>query len=238
MKLFCDLHIHSALSPCGDMDMTPNNIVNMALLKGLDAIAITDHNAVANIPAVTECASKTPLIVIPGMELETSEEAHFICLFPDFPAAQQFHQWLSGHFLPVDNRPEIFGEQVIFNAQDEIVGHEPHLLVTAASCSVYEAAPLVCSLGGVIYPAHVDKESYSVISNLGFVPPDLGFQTVELSRRADPAQTLARFAHLAPYRMITASDAHYLWDIYEQECCLELPERSKEAILHYLKGMD
>ncbi len=236
MKLYCDLHIHTALSPCGDMDMTPNNIVNMALLKGLNIIAITDHNAIANIEATIKCAEGTPLTVIAGMELETSEEAHFICLFPNLKMAQDFYEQIKKYFLPVKNRPDIFGEQAIMNADDEIIGYEPRLLVSATSCSVYAAAPLVKHLGGVIYPAHVDRNSYSVISNLGFVPPDLDFHTVEISRQMTAADALSRFPHLAQYQSITASDAHYLWDIYETECVVELAEQSSEALLNYLKG--
>lgn len=238
MILRCDLHIHTALSPCGDMDMTPNNIVNMAQLKGLDVIAVTDHNTSANAAAVMECAKDAPLIVIPGMELETSEEAHFVCLFPSLAQAEQFQQWLSSFFLPLANRPDIFGEQAVMNAADEIVGYEQRLLVTAAGCSIYDAAPQVKKLSGVIYPAHVDRDSYSVISNLGAIPPDLDFHTAEISRRTTAEEALARFPHLAPYRLVTASDAHYLWDIYEGECALRLPERSISAVLNYLKGRD
>lgn len=236
MKLSCDLHIHTALSPCGDMDMTPNNIVNMALLKGLNLIAITDHNAIANAEAVIKCAENTPLTVLAGMELETSEEVHFVCLFPCFDAAKLFYQEISRFFPPIQNRPELFGEQAVMNEKDEIVGYEPRLLLSAASCSVYTAAPLVRQFGGVIYPAHVDRDSYSVISNLGFVPPDLDFHTVELSRNITSENAVATFPHLAQYQTLTASDAHYLWDIYEQECPLNLSEASAEALLSYLKG--
>ena len=236
MKLYCDLHIHTALSPCGDADMTPNNIVNMALLKGLDMIAITDHNAVANAKAVMECAENTPLTVIAGMELETSEETHFVCLFPDFERAEGFYRKISAYFPPIENRPDIFGEQLVMNAEDEIVAHEPRLLLSAAACSVYDAAPLVRQFEGVIYPAHVDRDAYSVISNLGFVPPDLGFRTVEISRRMTFAEADERHPHLAQYQKITASDAHRLWEIYEQEAPVELTERSTDALLNHLKG--
>ncbi|MBQ4518478.1 MAG: PHP domain-containing protein [Clostridia bacterium] len=235
MKVKCDLHLHSALSPCGDMDMTPNNIVNMAVLNGLDIIALTDHNSVGNVRAVLECAQDKPLCVVPGLELETVEEAHFVCLFPTIEQAEQFIEFLEPYRMPIENRPDIFGEQAYMNAQDEIVWHEPQLLTTALGCSVYDAAPVVFSLGGAMVPAHVDKQSYSIISNLGMVPEDLGFKTVEISKNTTKEEALSRFPYLESYRLITDSDAHYLWDMYEEQNVLELEEISAKCLVETLR---
>ncbi|MBE7035035.1 MAG: PHP domain-containing protein [Ruminococcaceae bacterium] len=235
MKLFCDLHIHSALSPCGDMDMTPNNIVNMAILKGLSMIALTDHNSVGNVRAMLQCAKDKPLCVVPGMELETMEEAHFVCLFPTIEQAEDFEAYIQPYRMGIENRPDIFGEQAYMNAEDDIIAHEPVLLAAALTLSIYDAAPVVSQLGGVILPAHVDKSSYSVISNLGAVPEDLGFTAVELSKNTSFAAALTTWPYLADYQAITSSDAHYLWDIYETQQAIDLAELSAPCLVETLR---
>ena len=234
MKYFCDLHIHSALSPCGDNDMTPNNIVNMAVLCGLNLIAITDHNTVGNVAAAMKVAESLPITVVPGMELETVEEVHFVCLFPDLDKAREFDEWLNAFRLPIKNRPEIFGEQLYLNELDEVVGTEEKLLVTAVSCSVYDAAPKVRTLGGAIFPAHVDKSSYSVISNLGTVPEDLNFSAVELSKNTTKEEALSKFPYLSSYQIITNSDSHYLDTFYETQNPIELAEPTAKALIEKL----
>ncbi len=234
MTYYCDLHIHSALSPCGDRDMTPNNIVNMAVLCGLNIIALTDHNSIGNVEATMKVAQNLPITVVPGMELETAEEAHFVCLFPTIEIAKEFDSWLEQYRLQVKNRPDIFGEQLYLNELDEPVGTEERLLVTAVTCSVYNAATFVRSLGGVIFPAHVDRSSYSVISNLGTVPEDLGFTTVELSKNMTKDEALEKYPYLSRYQIITDSDSHYLDTFYEQQNPIDLPEPTAEALIKKL----
>ena len=235
MKLRCDLHIHSALSPCADMDMTPNNIVNMAQLNGLELIALTDHNTAGNVRSVMACAKDTSLCVVPGMELETVEEAHFVCLFPTIEKAEAFEVCIKPFFLPIEIRADIFGEQVYMNAQDEIVGYETQLLTTALTCSIYEAAPIVQELGAVVMPAHVDKDAYSVISNLGFVPEDLGFTSLELSKNITKEEALSRWPYLENYRLLTDSDAHFLWDMYEEQNILDIEAAEAACLIETLK---
>ncbi len=235
MKVKCDLHIHSALSPCGDMDMTPNNIVNMAQLNGLDVIAVTDHNTAGNVRAVMECAKGTPLCVVPGMELETAEEAHFVCLFETADLAEEFSEYIKEFALPIENRVDIFGEQAYMDAEDNITGHESRLLTTALTASVYDLLPEVERLGGVMIPAHVDKDSYSIISNLGMIPEDLGFRTAEISKNTTFSEAEERFPYLADYLLITDSDAHYIWDMYEEQNVLELEEKSISCLLEALR---
>lgn len=236
MEVFCDLHIHSALSPCGDIDMTPNNIVGMSVLKGLDFIAITDHNTVGNVRALVKAAEDAPICVIPGMELETSEEAHFVCLFKTVEDSEKFYEWTSQFFSGIKNRVDIFGEQIFMDENDEIVGFEERLLVSALTCSIYDAVPKVAELGGVIIPAHVDKSSYSIISNLGMIPDDLGFNTVEISKNTDVEHVLMKFPYLKEKNIITSSDSHYLGDIYETEGKIDIAEKSIDALFEYLKG--
>ena len=229
MKCFYDLHIHTALSPCGDADMTPNNVVNMSLLKGLDIIAISDHNSVGNVRAAMKVAEGTDLVVVPGMEVESEEEVHVLCLFPDIESAEKMWDIVKEHMGPVLNRPEIFGEQQYMNEEDEVVGTEEKLLVTATALDFEKIKKYADEVGGVAIPAHVDRKSYSVLSNLGLLP-DIGFETIEVSKRS----TAESYAYLRK-RIIQNSDAHYLEDIAEPENWIDLPEKSAKALVFYLK---
>ena len=152
--VFYDLHIHSCLSPCGDQDMTPNNIVNMALLKELELIALTDHNSCKNCPAIMKAAAGTGLVVLPGMELTTAEEAHVVCLFPALDNAMAFDAFVHERLAPVKNAPDIFGEQLILDKNDDPIGHEDLLLVNATSISIDEAPAAVAQFCGLCFPAH------------------------------------------------------------------------------------
>lgn len=231
MKLFYDFHIHTCLSPCGDVDMTPNNIVNMARLKGLDAIAITDHNSCGNAGACMACAAGTDLLVIPGLEVETAEEVHMVCLFPVLSAAQEMEKMVRAVLPAIPNRVEIFGEQCYMDADDHIIGYEDNLLATAAQLSVSDVVRAVRDLGGAVYPAHVDKDAYSMLSNLGAIPPELGFRSVEV-HNLQKLDVLA--AHIAPYQVLHSSDAHYLWDIAEPELTIDAAEKNISTILSVL----
>ena len=229
MKLYYDLHIHSALSPCGDNIMTPNNIVNMSILKGLDVIAICDHNACGNVRAAQQVAGDN-IIVIPGMEIETSEEVHMVSLFPTVEAAEEMEKILRSRSTPIPNRPEIFGNQYYMDAEDEIIGEEPNLLVTASGLDIYQAVEEVTKLGGVIYPAHIDRTSYSVLSNLGFLPPDLNVGAVEITAKARESMQ----EEYRNFEIVTSSDAHYLGDIAERSYNLDVLHKNIEEILRIL----
>lgn len=216
MQLYYDFHIHTALSPCGDNDMTPNNIVNMALIKGLNAIAVTDHNSCKNVRACMELGREGGLLVIPGMELETSEEIHVICLFPTIEQAIEFDRQVESHLSSVKNKPDVFGRQYILDEADEIQGEIEGLLITATSIDLSQGVSLVHSCGGVAIPAHIDKGANSVLSNLGLMPEDLDINYVELSRRAAPDFMDAnRRRFFKEYKTLHNSDAHYLGDISE-----------------------
>ncbi|MBO5364465.1 MAG: PHP domain-containing protein, partial [Clostridia bacterium] len=172
MKGYYDLHIHSALSPCGDEDMTPNNIVNMALLKGLDIIAVTDHNSCGNLRAVTEVAGDR-LLVVPGMEIESSEEVHILGYFPTIEAAEKMEELIRRNSTPVKNRPGIFGRQLYFNAEDEIVGEEERLLVMASGLTAKEVFHFVRELARwlkVPSPLGVQLDSLADDITFGLAP--------------------------------------------------------------------
>ena len=208
IPLYYDLHIHSCLSPCGDDDMTPANIVGMAAVKGLDVIALTDHNSCRNCPAAIYHGEKYGVTVIPGMELTTQEEVHVICLFPTLDDALRFDALIYEKLLPFPNREDIFGKQQIMDERDEVTG---------TSISFDDVFPLVGSFQGIAYPAHVDKASTSLLSNLGFVPPGSTFTCAEFH----DFKNLHRIRREHPYfencNVICCSDAHYLQDIHEPE---------------------
>ncbi len=229
MRLYYDLHIHSALSPCGDEDMTPNNIVNMSCIKGLDIISVTDHNSCRNVRAVME-AAKGVIKVIPGMEVTTSEEVHVLCYFPDVDAAEDMSAFVHKNMQGIKNQPEIFGRQLIMNAQDEIVDEEEELLVNALNLDIYEVSVETKKRGGLFIPAHIDKSSYSVTSNLGFLPPDLYVDGLEITTLG-----MEKYGQIyAEYGILTDSDAHYLENISEREHYLSNNDKNTQKILEFL----
>lgn len=234
MKLRYDLHLHSCLSPCGDMDMTPNNLVGMAKLLGYDIIALTDHNSCRNTPAAVEVGQRLGITVVPGMELCTREEAHVVCLFPTVEAALDFGRWVEEHSPKIPNRPEIFGEQAVLDAEDQPIGKVEQLLIAAADIGVYEVLPLVRSYGGTAFPAHVDKDSYSITASLGSIPSEIGFPTVELSPRADREKMLTLYPELAGMRLLQDSDAHYLENMPDPGPMLELEENTPACLIALL----
>ena len=234
MKLYYDFHIHTALSPCGDEDMTPNNIINMAQLKGLDAIAITDHNSALNVRSCCECGKKAGLIVLPGMEIETAEEVHLVALFSDIDKAEELGDIVLQKLPPIKNREDIFGVQSVLNTEDEVICTVDKLLSTATSLSLREAVNAICDLGGVAIPAHVDKSSYSIISNLGFIPGDFDFSTLEI-KFPDKKDCFLETHDLRGFNIIHNSDAHFLWDINEKEFFICTKEYSASGIIDYLK---
>jgi len=238
MELRYDLHIHSALSPCGDGDMTPNNIVNMAMICGLDMIAVSDHNTAGNVAAVMAVGKKAGVTVVPAMELETAEEIHVLCLFSTLDAVLRFEKEQVAPALPqISNDPRIFGAQHLMNAEDEIVGEESRYLINATAISLDGLAELVASYGGIAIPAHIDKATKSLVGNFGMVGEYMGFRCFELSRNLKDDFIIATPGlGKRPYRYIHDSDAHYLQDIGEHsgENLIELPENSAEALIRYL----
>ncbi len=235
MRVYYDFHLHSCLSPCGDEEMTPHDLVHMAALLGLQAIALTDHNSCLNCPAAAQVAAEIGLTFLPGMELCTAEEAHIVCLFPTTEQALAFQNTVDSTLPPVRNRPDIFGEQIICNAQDEPVGTQDVLLTTASTISVDTVVPLVRSFGGTAFPAHIDRPSYSVTAALGNIPP-VGFTAVEITATGDVEQLTAQYPEIRHTPLLLNSDAHRLLDINEPLAYLELADASPATIIAALNG--
>lgn len=232
LKLYYDLHIHSALSPCGDDDMTPNNIVNMSLIKGLDIIAVTDHNSCGNVRAVLE-VSGDRLLVVPGIEVETSEEVHVVCYFPDIDSAEKMEAEIRKNMSGIKNREEIFGKQLFMDSEDNIIGEEELLLVSATKLGISEVFELAKKYNGVAVPAHIDRSSYSVLSNLGFIPPELDVTAVEIT----PKNRATMENDYQNYKILSNSDAHYLEDISEPQFTIDIMTKSAKSVIEYLCKM-
>ena len=229
MKVFYDLHIHSALSPCGDNDMTPNNIVNMSIIKGLDVIAIADHDSAGNVRAAMEVAGDN-ILIVPAMEVTTSEEVHVLCYFPDIDSAEDMSNFIHSHLPDIKNRTDIFGNQYYMNSEDEVIREEEKLLVSATDLRIYDVAEEAKKRGGIMVPAHIDRDSYSVLANLGFMPPDLITGAVEITDK--------NRERLSPeyekYAIITDSDAHYLENISEPKHQLDILNKNAREIVGFL----
>ena len=211
LELYYDFHIHSCLSPCGDDEMTPQNIVGMAALAGYNVIAVADHNSTLNCKAVEEAAKQAGLLAVPAMELTTKEEVHILCLLPNLDMAEQFGQYVYAKLPDIKNRADIFGRQLCVDAEGQIIAEEDRLLLSATDIGIYEVYDLVRSYGGTAIPAHLDRKSFSVISNLGFYDDAMQFPAVELTANCD-IQAFKQ-AHNISLPHLINSDAHNLEQI-------------------------
>ena len=205
-----DLHIHTCLSPCGDNEMTPPNIANMAYVKGLDLIAVTDHNSAKNARAVMNAARDLPLTVIPGAELTTAEEIHVVCLLPDADSAEAFDRELETHMPQIPNQPDYFGDQLLMDENENVTGTFPWLLPNALDLSI-DAVPALCEkFGGVCFPAHIDRPANGILAVFGLLPdtpvfPTLGSTTRKNSSRTRRTKLTARSTGSSPRPTPTAS---------------------------------
>jgi PHP family Zn ribbon phosphoesterase len=234
-SFYYDLHIHSCLSPCADDDMTPGNIVGMAKVKGLDVIALTDHNTCKNCGAAMAAGEKLGVLVLPGMELCTAEDIHVVCLFEELAGAEGFAEEVYRWLPDIPNRPDIFGEQQIMDECDQLIGTEPRLLLNAAAIGVDEAVATAARFGGAAFPAHIDRSANGIMGILGGIPPEAGFTSAELSAGCDEAAFFRDNPQLRGYQILKNSDAHYLWTINECQNSIDLPQMSTGALIALIK---
>ena len=211
-RLFCDLHIHSCLSPCGDALMTPNNIAGMAFIKGLDVIAVCDHNSARNLPAVKAAADRMNVLLLPGMELTTREEAHMLCYFRTVQACMAFGEAIYAHLAPTPNNERFFGRQQVMNERDEEIDVEERLLIGALDLPFEVCAARIREAGGL------------------FLPQGVHYDALEVS----PAAPLT--ADVTGYRLLRSSDAHSLEQMLEREFALEAETRSVDAVFDAIAG--
>jgi PHP family Zn ribbon phosphoesterase len=205
-----ELHVHTVLSPCAAVEMIPPFVVREALERGITLIAITDHNASANVGAVQKAANGTELTVLPGMELQTREEVHLLCLFDTLDQLETWQAMADTHMPQVENNIDYFGEQFVVDEAGEFIRRETQLLITSANLSLQESVQGVNRLGGVAIPAHVDRKAFSLIANLGFIPPGLEVDALEISRHLSPQAARDTFPQLEGYTLVQSGDVHRL----------------------------
>lgn len=235
-RLAYDLHIHSCLSPCGERESTPADIAGMAYVKGLDVFALTDHNTARNCPAAKIAADQYGLIFLPGMEVTTVEEIHVVCLFAELPQALAMDEFVRAKLVAIQNRPEIFGEQLILDENDAVIGEEELLLINATEISFDEIFGICEQFGGVAFPAHIDKGANSLLSNFGFIPPDSTFHTAELKFPEKYETLCQKHPYLSGCGILVNSDAHTLGDISEPEQFISAAQRSPQAVLAAIRS--
>jgi hypothetical protein len=207
-----DMHIHTCLSPCSDWDMSPKKIIQRSLNTGLDIIAICDHNTAENCGAVMQEGENQGLQVLPGIEVCSKEEVHILALFDKLDSVLVMQDYVYAN-LAGKNQPEVFGYQVVANEDDEVIGENPRLLIGATRLGLHDIVTKTHSLGGISLSSHVDRTTYGIIGQLGFIPPDLEIDGVEVSYRVKLASAREDVPGIGNYPCIAASDAHFLDDI-------------------------
>jgi PHP family Zn ribbon phosphoesterase len=233
-----DLHIHSCLSPCGEEEMRPRAIVSQALAMGLDMIAICDHNSAENIAAFLRAGSEKGLTVLPGIEVTSKEEIHLLALFDrqeDCMALQD----LIYQNLPGENVEEVFGPQTMVNERDETVGINRKMLIGATSLPLEKIVSMVGSHRGVTIASHIDRQAFSLLGQLGFIPEGLPLDGLEISSRTSKEEAQKRFHSYHHFSLVRFSDAHHLEDIGKNITHFLLKETTSEEVkmaLHHQEG--
>ena len=228
--MWVDLHMHSCLSPCADDDMTPANICGMAHLKGLDAIAVTDHNTARNLPYVREAAEFYGLILLPGMEITTKEEVHLLGYFRDVDTAVEVGEIFSNHLPPMKNKPDYFGNQLVMNTDDEVVAVEDRLLIGATDLDLAECTKIIREHGGAAVPAHINR-GHGLLVNLGLFPEEPIFPVVEVRPELPVNEKL-----IPGKKRLWSSDAHHLGDILEAVSELDTDRFSLGGLFDFVSG--
>ncbi len=231
-----DLHMHTCLSPCAEIDMTPREIVTVSLKRELDVIAITDHNSAENVDAAWKAAKGTGLTVLAGMEVTSSEEVHTIALFESSDAARALQDIVHRNLPSGENDERLYGHQIIVNEDNEVLGFNRKLLIAATNLTVHALLDLIKSLGGISIASHVDREAFSVLSQLGFIPQDLFFDALEFSPRLARNEAESAFQGLKRFPWVAFSDAHHVKDIGRRITTFTMREPSLHEMLQAFAG--
>ena len=208
-----ELHLHTVLSPCASIEMIPPLIIQEAESKGINLIAISDHNAIENIEAVMQAAQCSSVTVLPGIELQTREEIHSLCLFDDLSQLQTFYEEIKPSFPTIKNNIEFFGEQFVVDKTGDFIRRLERLLISSSSLTLKEAWQIVNENQGLLIPAHVNRSAFGLFPVLGFIPSDIELEILEISRHISPAQAVKEYPQLKNYHLIQSGDAHFLEDI-------------------------
>ncbi|MBF0472722.1 MAG: PHP domain-containing protein [Nitrospirae bacterium] len=238
-RFLADLHIHSCLSPCSELDMTPRAIVNKAIEQGIDIIAITDHNSMRNVPAAIAAASGTRLTVLTGMEITTCEEIHILALFDSNNFNNDFNEIIYSNLPDIKNNVKHFGYQIVVNCDDEVIEFVPRLLISSIMIELEPVLGLIHKFNGIAIPAHIDKEQFSIISQIGFIPEGLKVEALEVSRNTSEEEKII-LSKKYQRPIVSFSDAHFLSDFGSNlsELYLEAPtfDEIKKKLTHKLRA--
>jgi 3',5'-nucleoside bisphosphate phosphatase len=207
-----ELHVHTVLSPCADVEMIPPLIIQFALDRGISLLAITDHNASANVEAVMQAARGLDISVLPGMEVQTREEVHMLCLFDDLDQIRAWQKIVDANLPDMQNDTDHFGEQFVVDYSGEFIRREERLLLNSTHLTLDDAVAGVQQLGGLAIPAHVNRKAFGLLQMLGFFPPEIPFDAVEISRHILPEVFLSTQPKPFRYPLIQSGDVHLLDD--------------------------
>jgi PHP family Zn ribbon phosphoesterase len=232
-----DLHIHTCLSPCADLRMGPRTIVERATERGLDVIGISDHNSSENAPAVVNAARNTALKVLPGMEVTSREEVHILAVFDSVDSALRLQEIVYEH-LPGENDAESFGSQVVVNEDHDVLGFNRRFLAGATELAVEQVVESICGLEGLAIASHVDRETFGIIAQLGFIPAQLRLDALELSANISLVEARRRYPEYAGFAFVRSSDAHFVADVGKTWTSLLLSEPTTREIRKALHGED
>jgi 3',5'-nucleoside bisphosphate phosphatase len=237
VKIRAELHVHTVLSPCAEIEMIPPLIVAKSIERGLGMIAITDHNSTANIQSVIKAAEGSDLRIFPGMELQTREEVHLLCLFDHIEQVDQLQDQVNMHYPDLKNNPSFFGEQFIVDETGDFIKREDRLLITSVDIFFEECVKEVHNLGGLAIPAHVNRKAYGLFANLGFIPQGIDIDALELSRHLSVADAPKSFPQICGYPLLIGGDAHRLDEILGINE-FEIQHRNISEIKLALMGVD
>jgi len=235
-KYRADLHIHTVLSPCGDLEMSPANIIEKAREKGLDIIGITDHNSTRHCKLISKLAKSAGIFVLMGAEVTTREEVHCLTFFENDDQLSEFQVYLEKYLPPIPNNTEKFGYQVVVDEDEQIIDEIEYLLISALDQSIDQIEQKVHSLGGIFIPAHIDRPSYSIISQLGFIPEDLLIDGIEISANCKVQSVVPFLGKQTERTILRDSDAHYVDNIGKAFSTFEMEHRTFNEVRLALQG--
>lgn len=221
-KFTADLHVHSVLSPCGDLEMSPLHIISVARKRGLDIIGITDHNSTKHCRVMQELGKENGICVLPGVEVNTKEEIHCLAFFENLDKAEQFQHFLDRSIPQLPNDPGRFGDQVVVDRHEQVLEMVELLLINAISAGIQEVVKRVHALGGLFIPAHINRPYNSLLSQLGFLPDDLHADALEINPTDEKEELIRKFPDISRYTLISNSDAHRLEQLGRQTTIFEM----------------
>ncbi len=234
-----DLHIHTCLSPCADLTMSPKRVARKAKEKNLEMIAVCDHNSAENVRAAAAAGLKHRIKVLAGMEVTSLEEVHILALFDEPAPVLRLQETVYETLPPEEYTEDAFGEQIVANEYDEVEGYNKKLLMAATTLTLKKLVNEIHALGGLAIAAHIDREAYnSIIGQLGFIPEGLELDALEISPYTTPLSAVERYPEIEKFPLISSSDAHYLQDIGKAATTFLLGAPSIEEIRKALKKQD